>query len=84
MASLTRRRVPPAFRLPPVANDAAAPAAHRTVAAAASRELDIPVRQHCCQSRIEYDLVLQQHGMSPPEWMASLGYLSPRSLLPRR
>lgn len=50
--------------------------------AAASRELDIPVRQHCCQSRIEYDLVLQQHGMSPPEWMASLGYLSPRSLLP--
>ena len=50
--------------------------------AAASRELDIPVRQHCCQSKIEYDLVLQQHGMSPPEWMQSLGYLSPRSLLP--
>ena len=50
--------------------------------AAASRDLDIPVRQHCCQSKIEYDLVLQQHGMSPPEWMQSLGYLSPRSLLP--
>jgi len=48
----------------------------------AARELDIPVRQHCCQSRIEYDLVLAQHGMSPPEWMASLGYLSERSLLP--
>jgi protein ImuB len=39
MAFLTRRRVPPAFRLPPVANDVAAPAAHRTVATAASREL---------------------------------------------
>ncbi|MBP6852002.1 MAG: amidohydrolase family protein [Rhodoferax sp.] len=50
--------------------------------AAASRELDIPVRQHCCQSKIEYDLVLQQHGMSPPEWLQSLGCLSPRSLLP--
>jgi cytosine/adenosine deaminase-related metal-dependent hydrolase len=50
--------------------------------AEASRELDIPVRQHCCQSKIEYDLVLQQHGMSPPEWMQSLGYLSERSLLP--
>lgn len=52
----------------------------RTAAAAAA--MDIPVRQHCCQSLIEYDLVLQQHGMSPAEWMASLGYLSERSLLP--
>ena len=50
--------------------------------AAASQDLDIPVRQHCCQSKIEYDLVLEQHGMSPPEWMASLNYLSERSLLP--
>jgi cytosine/adenosine deaminase-related metal-dependent hydrolase len=50
--------------------------------AAASREMDIPVRQHCCQSKIEYDLVLQQHGMSPPEWLHSLGYLSDRCLLP--
>lgn len=50
--------------------------------AAASRDLDIPLRQHCCQSKIEYDLVLQQHGMSPPEWLESLGYLSDRCLLP--
>lgn len=50
--------------------------------AAAVRELDIPVRLHCCQSKIEYDLVLAQHGMSPPEWLASLGFLSERSLLP--
>jgi protein ImuB len=39
MVSLTRRRVPPAFRLPPVANDAAASAARRTVSASAGREL---------------------------------------------
>ncbi len=41
--------------------------------AAAARDLGVPVRLHCCQSKIEYELVLQQHGMSPPEWMASLG-----------
>lgn len=50
--------------------------------AAAARELDVPVRLHCCQSKIEYDLVLAQHGMSPPEWLQSLGFLSERCLLP--
>lgn len=50
--------------------------------AAASRDLHIPVRLHCCQSKIEYDLVLAQHGMSPPEWLQSLGFLSERCLLP--
>ena len=53
---------------------------HRT--AAASRELDVPVRLHCCQSRIEYEMVVSRHGMSPPEWLESLGFLSPRVLLP--
>lgn len=50
--------------------------------AAAGRELDVPVRQHSCQSKIEYDMVLRLRGMSPPEWMASLGYLNERTLLP--
>lgn len=50
--------------------------------AAAVRDLDIPVRLHACQSKLEYDLVVQQHGMSPPEWLASLGFLSPRSIIP--
>lgn len=50
--------------------------------AAAGRRLDAPVRLHCCQSKIEYDLVLQQHGMSPPEWLQSLGFLNARTLLP--
>jgi cytosine/adenosine deaminase-related metal-dependent hydrolase len=48
----------------------------------AARELDVPVRLHCCQSRLEVDMVMEQYGMSPPEWLASLGFLSPRSLLP--
>jgi len=42
----------------------------------------VPVRLHCCQSKLEYDLVVARHGMSPPEWLASLGFLSPRALLP--
>jgi cytosine/adenosine deaminase-related metal-dependent hydrolase len=50
--------------------------------AAAARELDVPVRLHCCQSKTEYDLVVAQHGLSPPEWLDSLGLLSPRVLLP--
>ena len=50
--------------------------------AAAGRRLRVPVRLHCCQSKIEYDLVLKQHGMSPPEWLQSLGFLDERSLLP--
>lgn len=50
--------------------------------AAAARALDVPVRQHCCQSKIEYDLVLRQHGMSPPEWLESLGFFTDKTLLP--
>ncbi len=48
----------------------------------AARDLEVPIRLHCCQSRQEYELVLAQHGMSPPEWLHSLGVLSPRMLLP--
>lgn len=48
----------------------------------AARDLAIPVRLHCCQSRLEYELVLALRGMSPPEWLQSLGVLSPRALLP--
>ena len=50
--------------------------------AAAARELAVPVRLHCCQSRLEYEMVVRRHGMSPPEWLQSLGFLSLRTLLP--
>jgi cytosine/adenosine deaminase-related metal-dependent hydrolase len=50
--------------------------------AAAARDLDVPVRLHCCQSRMEYEMVVARHGLSPPEWLDSLGFLSPRVLLP--
>lgn len=48
----------------------------------AGRELGVPVRQHSCQSALEYETVLRLRGMSPPEWMESLGYLRPGVLLP--
>ena len=50
--------------------------------AAAARDLDVPVRLHCCQSLYEYETVVRLHGQSPPEWLASLGFLSPRAILP--
>lgn len=50
--------------------------------AAAARDLDVPVRLHCCQSAFEYDSVTRMHGKSPPQWLQSLGVLSPRAILP--
>lgn len=49
---------------------------------ALARDLGVPVRLHCCQSRYEYETVLKLRGMSPPEWLASLGFLSERAILP--
>ena len=49
---------------------------------ALARELGVPVRLHCCQSLYEYETVLGLRGMSPLEWLASLGFLSERAILP--
>ncbi len=53
---------------------------HRSGALA--REMGVPVRLHCCQSLFEYQTVVKLHGLSPPEWLASLGFLSERAILP--
>lgn len=50
--------------------------------AAAARDLDVPVRLHCCQSPTEIDIVRRLHDMTPPEWLHHLGFLSERALLP--
>ncbi|MBY6059185.1 amidohydrolase family protein [Leisingera daeponensis] len=50
--------------------------------AQAVRELDVPVRLHCCQSAFEYKSVLRMHGKSPPEWLRDIGFPSPRAILP--
>lgn len=50
--------------------------------AAMAADLEVPIRLHCCQSRFEYDSVVKLRGMTPPEWLESLGFLSERALLP--
>ena len=50
--------------------------------AAAAADLEVPIRLHCCQSLFEYETVLKLHGMSPPEWLATLDFLSERAILP--
>ncbi|MEW9920296.1 amidohydrolase family protein [Marimonas sp. MJW-29] len=46
------------------------------------RDLDIPVRLHCCQSAFEYQSVLRLQGMSPPEWLRDLDFFTARTILP--
>ncbi len=50
--------------------------------AAAARDLGVPVRLHCHQSDFEVAEVMRRHGLSPAAWLASLGFLTERTLLP--
>ena len=50
--------------------------------AAASAELDAPVRLHCCQSIYEFETVRQLRNATPLEWLERLGLLTPRAILP--
>lgn len=50
--------------------------------AALSRELNAPMRLHCCQALSEVAMVEQLRGASPLEWLQQLDLLTPRSLLP--
>ena len=50
--------------------------------AAAGRDLDVPVRLHCCQGDFEVATVRRLHGRTPIRWLHDLGFLSPNVLLP--
>lgn len=50
--------------------------------AAASRELNAPVRLHCCQSVYEFELVKRLRQTTPLGWLEQLGLLTPRAVLP--
>jgi cytosine/adenosine deaminase-related metal-dependent hydrolase len=50
--------------------------------AAASAELNAPVRLHCCQSVYEFELVQRLRGATPLGWLESLGLLTQRTILP--
>ncbi|WP_368904481.1 amidohydrolase family protein [Taklimakanibacter lacteus] len=50
--------------------------------AAAGADLDVPVRLHCAQGEFERDTVRRLHDMTSIEWLASLDFMSERTLLP--
>lgn len=50
--------------------------------AAVQRELNAPLRLHCCQSRYEVELVRRLRDTSSLQWLDSYGLLNPRSVLP--
>lgn len=50
--------------------------------AAAGDDLDVPVRLHCAQGEFERDTVRRLHDKTSIEWLASLGFMSKRTLLP--
>lgn len=50
--------------------------------AAASRELNAPVRLHCCQSVYEFELIRRLRQTTPLGWLEQLGLLTPRAVLP--
>ena len=50
--------------------------------AAASRDMGVPVRLHCCQSAYEFELVQTLRQTTPLGWLEQLGLLTPRAILP--
>ena len=50
--------------------------------AAASAELDAPIRLHCCQSVYEFETVRRLRNTTPLGWLEQFGLLTPRAILP--
>lgn len=50
--------------------------------AAISEEFGCPIKLHCCQSLGEFHSIVERYEKTPLEWLASLGFLSNRALLP--
>ena len=50
--------------------------------AKAGRDLNVPVRLHCCQGSFETSTVRRLHGRTSIEWLRDLDFLDERTLLP--
>lgn len=50
--------------------------------AAGARDLDVPVRLHCCQSQFEVDTMRQRFAMTSARWLQRIGFLGEKVLLP--
>ena len=49
---------------------------------AAAKRLGVPVRLHMAQGEMEVNAMLAQHGKTAPQWLESLGLLSPALIAP--
>jgi 5-methylthioadenosine/S-adenosylhomocysteine deaminase len=52
-----------------------------TAAAGAARERRIPFQIHAAQSVVEFHEIMRRHGMTPIEWLQSLGALGPNAII---
>ncbi|UGY11531.1 amidohydrolase family protein [Phyllobacterium pellucidum] len=50
--------------------------------AAAARDLDVPLRLHCCQSEFEVNTMRERFGTTSARWLQSIGFLGEKVLLP--
>jgi cytosine/adenosine deaminase-related metal-dependent hydrolase len=48
---------------------------------AEAQRRDLPFQIHAAQSVVEFHEITRRHGMTPIEWLESLGVLSPRSIV---
>ncbi len=48
----------------------------------AARDLNVPVRLHCCQSEFEAQTIRRRFGTVSAAWLRDIGFLSERALLP--
>ncbi|TPJ38359.1 amidohydrolase family protein [Mesorhizobium sp. B2-5-13] len=48
----------------------------------AARDLDVPVRLHCCQSSFEVETMRGRFGTTSVRWLQDIGFLDDRALLP--
>lgn len=47
----------------------------------ASDSMQVPLALHVSQSVFEFDAITQRHGLTPVEWLESIGFLSERCIL---
>jgi len=49
--------------------------------AEAAKSLEVPLALHVSQSVFEFDEIVQRHGMTPVEWLESIGFLNKHCIL---
>jgi len=50
-------------------------------ARAAAEERDVPLQIHASQSLVEFHEMTRRHGLTPIQWLESIGFLAPRAII---